>query len=76
MDQVIGEIQKNALEKIVASLGEYRGKQRIDFRIYFQPDTNPDNWVPTKKGINLDIDSWGEFKDLVERIDQAIKSEP
>ena len=72
MNQTIAEIEKNTLEKIVASMGEYKDKQRIDIRVYFQPDAGPDNWKPTKKGINISLDSWPEFKGLVEKVDQAI----
>jgi len=36
MNQTIAEIQKNTLEVIRATLGEYKDKQRIDIRLYFQ----------------------------------------
>lgn len=73
MSQVIGEIQKNALEKIIATVGEYQGRQRIDIRTYFLPNSaDPEKWSPTKKGINLSTENWQEFKDLVTKIDQAI----
>ena len=72
MNETIAEIEKNTLEKIVATLGEYKDKQRIDIRVYFQPDADPNNWIPTKKGINISLDSWPEFKDLVEKVDRAI----
>ena len=79
LSQCIGEIQKNALEKVVATLGEYKGKQRVDIRTYFLPDQaepdNPDNWIPTKKGINLSLDNWVEFKELVKKIDKVIGKE-
>lgn len=73
MAQTIGEIQKNSIEKIIATLSEYRGKERIDIRTYFQPDTtDPDKWVATKKGINLGLDNWEEFKDLIEKVDRVV----
>ena len=73
MSQTIGEIQKNALEKILVTVGEYQGKQRIDIRTYYLPNqAEPDEWKPTKKGINLSPDNWHEFKELVEKVDQAI----
>ena len=71
MGQLVREIEKNTLEKIVATMGEFKGKQRIDIRIYFQDDN--DEWRPTKKGINLGLDDQKEFKDLVGEIDQAIR---
>ena len=72
MNQTIAEIQKNTLEVIRATLGEYKEKQRVDIRVYYQPDADPNNWIPTKKGINISLDSWPEFKGLVEKVDQAI----
>ena len=43
MNRILGEISKNAIEKIMATLGEYKDKQRIDIRVYFLPDADPDN---------------------------------
>ena len=72
-NRIIGEIPKNALEKIVATLGQYKGKPRIDIRVHFQPETSkPDKWLPTKKGINLSPDMWPDFKKLVGKVDQVI----
>ena len=31
-----------------------------------------DDYKPTKKGINLGMEQWKEFKDLVGKIDKAI----
>ncbi|MFH2061071.1 MAG: transcriptional coactivator p15/PC4 family protein [Pseudomonadota bacterium] len=76
MAQTIGEIPKNTMEKVVANLVEYKGKPRVDIRVYFQPNqAEPDTWIPTKKGINLDPDSWQDFKGLVGKIDKAISSD-
>lgn len=73
MNQTIGEIEKSALEKIVGAVGEYKGRTRIDLRVYYQPLAHkPDEWVPTKKGINLDPETWDDFKKLVAKIDQAL----
>ena len=73
MNRILGEISKNAIEKIMVTLGEYKDKQRIDIRVYFLPDADPDNWLPTKKGINLSLNQWADFKGLVEIIDAALK---
>jgi len=61
LGQVTGEMQENALEKIVATLAEYKGKQRVDIRVRYQDDNQ--EWIPTKKGINLGLNSWKEKKD-------------
>ena len=71
---VIGEISRNSLEKLVFTVSEYRGKQRIDIRVHFRPEkSNPDKWVPTRKGVNVDIDTWPKFKALIAQTDQILK---
>jgi len=76
MAEEIASIQKNALEKIIAIQGEYRGEPRIDIRIYFQSkQTEPDKWLPTKKGLNLSPENWKEFKKMVDKVDQVIGKE-
>ena len=73
MDQpeVIAEMYKNPIEKVVASLSTFKDKERFDIRIFFQVDAR--EFIPTKKGINLDVDSWQEFKEMIDKLDKAIK---
>ena len=73
MNKVIGEVPKNTVEKIVVTLGEYRGKPRIDIGVYFRPEVSEsDKWLPTKKGLNLSPDDWPAFKGLMDKVGQAI----
>jgi len=37
LSQTIGEMSKDPYEKIVATLGEFKGRTRIDLRMYFKP---------------------------------------
>ncbi|MEQ8188016.1 MAG: transcriptional coactivator p15/PC4 family protein [Candidatus Eremiobacterota bacterium] len=73
-DTIIGEIKKNRGEKIVFSLGEFKGKKRIDIRTYFQgEEENSEVWKPTKKGINISLDQWQEFKELIKEVDNSLE---
>lgn len=70
----IGEIQRGAFEKIIVTLLEPKGKQRIDIRVYSLSDQGePDNWLASKKGINIYVNECAEFRALVDKVDQAIK---
>jgi len=73
MDQpeVIAEMYKNPIEKVVASLSMFKDKKRFDIRIFYQVDAR--QFIPTRKGINLDVYSWQEFKEMIDKLDQAIK---
>jgi hypothetical protein len=70
---IVGEIKKNATEKIIGNLVEHKDRHLIDIRVYSQPDeAEPYKWVPTKKGFNLNLDNWIDFKELIGKIDKAI----
>jgi hypothetical protein len=45
------------------------GKNCNNF-VYYKAEF--DNWLPTKKGINIDTETWPEFKKLIEKVDKAI----
>jgi len=51
---IIGEIEKNALERIRVTLAEFKGHRFIDLRIFFE---DKGEWKPTKKGITVNKDS-------------------
>ena len=45
-EQIIAEIEKNNLETVKVRIGEYRGHQFVDARIFLRPDDRA-----TKKGL-------------------------
>lgn len=51
------------------SVGKFKGSVNINLREYFEKD---DKWLPTKKGITLNMDSWNLLKKIVKDIDEAI----
>lgn len=54
------DIQKNSLERIRIQKTEYKGKEYIDMRVFYQ-DKNG-NWKPSPKGITF---SPGLLKDII-----------
>jgi hypothetical protein len=58
----VGEIPKGK-DKIIVALKEFKGKEYIDIRTYFESDKG--DWIPTKKGITLTPDSLDEMIDFL-----------
>jgi hypothetical protein len=54
----IGEIAKGK-DKIIVTVKEFKGKQYIDIRTYFENEEG--EWIPTKKGISLTPDHLDEM---------------
>jgi hypothetical protein len=60
----IGEIQKGK-DKIIVSRKEFKGREYVDIRVHF---TDADgNWIPTKKGVSLSLESLDEMIGLLEK---------
>lgn len=63
--KVISELEVTDNKKLVLSIGEYRGKERIDLR---QNTLIEKAWFPTKRGINFDLEHIDNFIEMVEKL--------
>jgi len=61
MNEVIASFAKNSFEEVRISLTEFKGKELIDLRIYYQPD-GEEEMRPTKKGITISSEKFPELK--------------
>jgi hypothetical protein len=58
----IGEMQKGK-DKIIVALKEFKGKEYIDIRTYFENGNG--DWIPTKKGVTFSPESLDEMIDIL-----------
>ena len=52
-------------KRIVLSIGEYRGEERIDLRQSVLVDKD---WIITRKGINFSTEWTEKFIDMIEKL--------
>jgi hypothetical protein len=56
-DRVVFEFEKNAKERVRATLGEFKGREVASLRVWYDADKNgPDGqpiYLPSRKGITL-----------------------
>lgn len=71
MGQVISDINKNSREIIRIEVSEFKGRELINLRIWYQHFDG--EYKPTQKGITLDISHYEELKGAVDQIGQYIK---
>jgi hypothetical protein len=69
--QVISDINKNSREIIRIEVSEFKGRELINLRIWYQHFDG--EYKPTPKGITLDISHYDELKNAVDQIGQYIK---
>lgn len=73
MDRLISKFRKNAFEEIQVSAREFQGRQLIDIRIY--AGSRGQETVPTKKGICIPIELYGEFKKAIGSLEDVLSEE-
>jgi len=69
--------RKLFLKKITVRCKTLNSKRFLPVNGYIISDQgDPDRWLPSKKGVNLSLDMWEAFKELIEKIDQALGDKP
>jgi hypothetical protein len=53
MDQTLAEIAKSSVERIRVAIREYEGRRFVDVRLYFRPEGDGADWLPTRKGVTF-----------------------
>jgi len=61
----IGQLDVTDRKRLVLSIGEYRGEERIDLRQNVLVDKN---FIPTKKGINFSSEWIDKFIAMVNKL--------
>ena len=72
MSEVISSFAKNSFEEVRISLTEFKGKELIDLRVYYQPD-GEEEMRPTKKGITISSEKFPELKKGLLALEKVIQ---
>jgi len=68
----IGFIDLTATQKLIFSLSNFRNKQYIDIRTWFQDQSG--EWKPTKKGVHFNLDLFENFQTILNSLNQLMGS--
>ena len=72
--QLIGEFDKNSVEKIKVHLQEWKGSTYIDLRIWIKPDAGENGGeIATKKGLTLHVELIPDLIAALEKAREAIQ---
>lgn len=64
---VVYEFKKNSREIVRVEFSYFMENELISLRIYFCPYQSQEKWLPTKKGITLNVELLPELKKAVDR---------
>lgn len=64
---VIAEIPKNRLDAYVVRIGEYKGHQFVDVRLWTESGSGPEK-IPTRKGVAIKPDC---LRDVIAALERA-----
>jgi len=74
MSEVIASIEKNSMEEVRVSLTEFKGKELIDLRVYYQPEDGEEK-RPTKKGITISPEKFPELKKAILALEKVLQKQ-
>ena len=74
MSEVIASFEKNSMEEVRVSLTEFKGKELIDVRVYYQPEDGEEK-RPTKKGITISPEKFPELKKAILALEKALQQQ-
>ena len=63
-DQILFRLKRGQNDAIYFRLREYKGRKYIDLRLFFKPE-DQEEMYPTKKGLAIPLDLFGEFKKAI-----------
>ena len=61
----LAELDVTDRKRLVLSIGEYRGEERVDLRQNVLVDKE---YIPTRKGINFSVEWVDKFLEMVEKL--------
>jgi hypothetical protein len=73
MSNQVCELAKNAREKIIFRLGEYKGHKFVDMRVFaIEEGKDP---IATRKGVAVSPQLWPQFKAALAQLEEALIQE-
>ncbi len=73
MGVIIKDIERNSTEIIRVEVSEFKGRELINLRIWYQSMSGGDMvYKPTQKGVALNIDKYEELKEAIDKIGEYI----
>jgi hypothetical protein len=70
-DAVIHEFEKNSTEVISLTISEFKGRELINFRVFYQDEDG--EFKPTKKGISFSTELVDDFFEAVDKLKVELK---
>ena len=69
--KMIYSFKRNDTEEVRISAGTYKEKEYVDIRIFYCDKTSGE-WKPTKKGVTINRNLFGEFMEGLKRAEQEL----
>jgi hypothetical protein len=71
-NQQICSFPKNAMETLVFSVNQYKGRTYLDMRLWAKSDNGDGQEFATKKGITIGISLFPQFKAAMAKVETAL----
>lgn len=72
--RIFGKIQKNDITQIRITGQEIHNQRYLDIRDWWLPE-GKDEYVPTRKGVTIPLESIDELKDAITKATEVVNTE-
>jgi len=73
--QFAANFLKNSSEMVFFGVNQWQGKWRFFIRIYYPGPDEGQDWLPTKKGISLELDHFSPLQDALSALGKDLETE-
>lgn len=71
----VANFAKSAAEMVFIGVNQWQGKWRCFIRIYYPGPDNEQEWLPTKKGISIELDQFPALKEAMQVLGKDLDTE-
>ncbi|PKN85022.1 MAG: hypothetical protein CVU46_12390 [Chloroflexi bacterium HGW-Chloroflexi-8] len=73
--RIVAKFEKNAQEMICVGVNQWQEKWRCFIRVYYPGTEKSEDWLPTKKGISLDLVHFPELQSAIYDLGTDLETE-
>lgn len=74
-NRIAASFAKNSREMIFVGANSWKDKWRIFIRSYFPGPEDGQDWIPTKKGVSLEVDQYEPLLEALHELGNDLESE-
>lgn len=73
-ERIVAVLDRGPTQQIQIRLNEFKGRRYLDLRTFYL-DEDGETWKPTRKGVSIPVELFGQLKAALEKVEPLIEAE-